>query len=41
MNKETYEDNNGNTRCIKYGEKVEGGYCGCFKNSTEYEKNTN
>lgn len=25
----TYDDN-GNTRCMLCGDKVEGGYCGCF-----------
>lgn len=26
----TYNDDNDNTRCMLCGDKVEGGYCGCF-----------
>lgn len=26
-----FEDNDGNTRCSKCGDKVEGGYCSCYK----------
>lgn len=29
LKKYTYEDN-GNTRCMLCGDKVEGGYCSCF-----------
>jgi hypothetical protein len=32
-----FEDNDGNTRCSRCGDKVEGGYCSCYKVGDNYE----